>query len=76
MNNAVKQWREVFGGASLDYIVYTGLKMKRMMSQKFWACPHALTRSPVRDVMPTPNRRCRQTNEYRTIMGKAYYIKW
>jgi hypothetical protein len=27
-------------------------------------------------VMPTPNRRCRQTNEYRTIMGKAYYIKW
>jgi hypothetical protein len=44
MNNAVKQWREVFGGASLDYIVYSGLKMKRMMSQKFWACAHTLTR--------------------------------
>jgi hypothetical protein len=36
----------------------------------------ALTHSPVRDVMPTPNRWRRQTNEYRTIMGKAYYIKW
>jgi hypothetical protein len=35
-----------------------------------------LTRSPVRDVMPTPNRQRQQTNEYRTIMGKAYYIKW
>jgi hypothetical protein len=35
MNNAVKQWHEVFGGASSDYIVYSELKMKRMMSQKF-----------------------------------------
>jgi hypothetical protein len=26
MNNAVKQWRKVFGGASSDYIVYPGLK--------------------------------------------------
>jgi hypothetical protein len=42
MNNAVKQWRKVFNGASSDYIVYSGLKMKRMMSQKFWACTHTL----------------------------------
>jgi hypothetical protein len=28
----------------LDYIVYSGLKMKRMMSQKFWARTHTLTR--------------------------------
>jgi hypothetical protein len=47
MNNAVKQWCEVFGGASLDYtyIVFTGLRMKRMMSQKFWARAHTLTRT-------------------------------
>jgi hypothetical protein len=45
MNNAIKQWREVFSGASSDYIVYPGLKMKRMMSQKFWAHAHMLTRT-------------------------------
>jgi hypothetical protein len=45
MNNAIKQWREVFGRAPSDYIVYTGLKMKRMMSQKFWARTHMLTRT-------------------------------
>jgi hypothetical protein len=35
MNNAIKQWCEVFGGASSDYIVYPGLKPN---GYAWWAC--------------------------------------
>jgi hypothetical protein len=51
MNNAIKQWCKVFGRASSDYIVYAGLKMKRMMSQKFWERAHVLTSPAFRCIL-------------------------